>query len=328
MKNKMTVLMTALMVFVVCVTGCGNTQTAAEPAPAPAEETESAPESPEPAPAPESSEPAQAEEPETEADTRLLVVSFGTSYNDSRDITIGAIETDIAEAFPQYEVKRAFTAQIIIDKLKERDGLEIDNVTEALDRAVADGVKKLIVQPTHLMNGLEYGDLAAELDTYKEDFEQIVLGEPLLTSDADYEAVIRAITDATKSYDDGETAIVFMGHGTEAESNQVYATRQEKLGAAGFEHYYIGTVEAEPTLEDVAAALKEAGIYKKVVLQPLMVVAGDHANNDMAGDEEDSWKTVLEAEGYEVECRLEGLGELEGIRDLYVEHVKEAVNEL
>ena len=199
MKNKMTVLMTALMVFVVCVTGCGNTQTAAEPAPAPAEETESAPESPEPAPAPESSEPAQAEEPETEADTRLLVVSFGTSYNDSRDITIGAIETDIAEAFPQYEVKRAFTAQIIIDKLKERDGLEIDNVTEALDRAVADGVKKLIVQPTHLMNGLEYGDLAAELDTYKEDFEQIVLGEPLLTSDADYEAVIRAITDATKS---------------------------------------------------------------------------------------------------------------------------------
>ncbi len=148
MKNKMTVLMTALMVFVVCVTGCGNTQTAAEPAPAPAEETESAPESPEPAPAPESSEPAQAEEPETEADTRLLVVSFGTSYNDSRDITIGAIETDIAEAFPQYEVKRAFTAQIIIDKLKERDGLEIDNVTEALDRAVADGVKKLIVQPT------------------------------------------------------------------------------------------------------------------------------------------------------------------------------------
>ena len=328
MKNKMTVLMTALMVFVVCVTGCGNTQTAAEPAPAPAEETESAPESPEPAPAPESSEPAQAEEPETEADTRLLEVSFGTSYNDSRDITIGAIETDIAEAFPQYEVKRAFTAQIIIDKLKERDGLEIDNVTEALDRTVADGVKKLIVQPTHLMNGLQYGDLAAELDTYKEDFEQIVLGEPLLTSDADYEAVIRAITDATKSYDDGETAIVFMGHGTEAESNQVYATMQEKLGAAGFEHYYIGTVEAEPTLEDVAAALKEAGIYKKVVLQPLMVVAGDHANNDMAGDEEDSWKTVLEAEGYEVECRLEGLGELEGIRDLYVEHVKEAVNEL
>ena len=161
MKNKMTVLMTALMVFVVCVTGCGNTQTAAEPVPAPAEETESAPESP---------EPAQTEETETEADTRLLVVSFGTSYNDSRDITIGAIETDIAEAFPQYEVKRAFTAQIIIDKLKERDGLEIDNVTEALDRAVADGVKKLIVQPTHLMNGLEYGDLAAELDTYKEDF--------------------------------------------------------------------------------------------------------------------------------------------------------------
>lgn len=328
MKNKIVVLMTALMVLTMCAAGCGSgARTAAEPEPAEEEASE-----PEPATAPESpeAEPAPAEEQETEkeADTRLLVVSFGTSYNDSRDITIGAIETSIADAFPQYDVKRAFTAQIIIDKLKERDGLEIDNVTEALDRAVADGVKKLIVQPTHLMNGLEYGDLEAELDTYKEDFDQIVLGEPLLTSDKDYEDVIKAITDATKSCDDGETAIVFMGHGTEAESNQVYSTMQEKLKAAGFENYYIGTVEAEPALEDVSAALKEAGIYKKVVLQPLMVVAGDHANNDMAGDEEDSWKTVLEAEGYEVECRLEGLGELEGIRKIYVEHVKEAAAKL
>ena len=328
MKNKMTVLMTALMVFVVCVTGCGNTQTAAEPAPAPAEETESAPESPEPAPAPESSEPAQAEEPETEADTRLLVVSFGTSYNDSRDITIGAIETDIAEAFPQYEVKRAFTAQIIIDKLKERDGLEIDNVTEALDRAVADGFKTLIVQPTHLMNGLEYADLVQELGEYESDFDKIVLGEPLLTSDSDYEAVIQAITEDTGSYDDGETAIVYMGHGTEAESNQVYSTMQEKLKSAGYEHYYIGTVEAAPTLDDVIKALKEAGSYKKVVLQPLMVVAGDHANNDMAGDEEDTWKTALTAEGYEVECRLKGLGELPGIREIYVEHAQAAIDQL
>ena len=193
---------------------------------------------------------------------------------------------------------------------------------------MADGIKKLIVQPTHLMNGLEYNDLAAELEEYKSDFEQIVLGEPLLTSDADYEAVIKAITEETASYDDGETAVVYMGHGTEAESNQIYASMQEKLTAAGFDNYYVGTVEAEPTLEDVAAALKEAGTYKKVVLQPLMVVAGDHANNDMAGDEEDSWKTLFTQEGYEVECVLKGLGELPEIQQLYVEHTQAAIDSL
>lgn len=261
-------------------------------------------------------------------DTAILAVSFGTSYNDSRDITIGAIENSIADAFPTYPVRRAFTAQIIIDKLVERDGLEIDNVTQALDRAVADGIRTLIVQPTHLMNGLEYADLVKELDEYRSDFDQIVLGEPLLTSDADYEAVIQAITEDTKAYDDGETAIVYMGHGTEAESNQVYGNMQEKLTAAGYTNYYVGTVEAEPTLEDVIKALKEAGTYKKVVLQPLMVVAGDHANNDMAGEEEDSWRIALEAEGYEVESRLTGLGELAAIRELYVKHTQVAIDSL
>ncbi len=327
MKKKMAALLAGLMVLGLCLTGCaGDTKTNADAAPEPAAEEPASESTEEPAAQEENTE--EPAEPEKEADTRLLVVSFGTSYNDSRDITIGAVENSIAEAFPQYEVRRAFTAQIIIDKLKERDGLEIDNVTEALDRAVADGIKKLIVQPTHLMNGLEYNDLAAELEEYKSDFEQIVLGDPLLTSDADYEAVIKAITEETASYDDGETAVVYMGHGTEAESNQIYASMQEKLTAAGFDNYYVGTVEAEPTLEDVAAALKEAGTYKKVVLQPLMVVAGDHANNDMAGDEEDTWKTVLEAEGYEVECRLQGLGELEGIQKIYVDHVKAAVAQM
>lgn len=326
MRNKMAAVLTGILVLGLCVSGCGSKPAASE---APAEEPAAAEPVPEPAPE-ETQKPAEAETAGTaeEADTRILVVSFGTSYNDSRDITIGAVEESIAEAFPQYDMKRAFTAQIIIDKLKERDQLEIDNVTQALDRAVADGVKTLIVQPTHLMNGLEYADLADELEDYESDFDEVVLGEPLLTSDADYEAVIKAITEDTKSYDDGETAIVFMGHGTEAESNQVYANMQEKLAAAGYENYYIGTVEAEPTLDDVCAALKAAGKYKKVVLQPLMVVAGDHANNDMAGDEEDSWKTVLEAEGYEVECRLKGLGELPGICDLYVEHARDAAAKL
>lgn len=275
----------------------------------------------------------QEKEPEKkeEADgspTAILVVSFGTSYNDSRDVTIGAIEEDIQNAFPDYEVRRAFTSQIIIDKLEERDGLDIDNVEEALDRAVKDGIKNLVVQPTHLMDGYEYTDLKDALSEYEEKFDQIVLGEPLLSSDADFDAVVKGITEKTKSYDDGETAICFMGHGTEADSNSVYAKMQDTLADAGYENYYIGTVEAEPTLDDVLAAVAAKGTYKKVVLEPLMVVAGDHANNDMAGNEEDSWKAIIESNGYEVECLLEGLGQIEAIRDIYVAHTQAAVDSL
>lgn len=264
-------------------------------------------------------------ETERKEDAAVLVVSFGTSYNDSRDLTIGAIEEAIAESCPEYEVRRAFTSQIIIDKLKDRDGLKIDNVAEALDRAVEDGIKELIVQPTHLMDGFEYNDLAKELTGYIDKFDRIVLGEPLLMSDADFDAVVQAITEKTTSYDDGETAVCFMGHGTEAASNAVYAKLQNRLKEAGYENYYVGTVEGTPTLEDVTAALKEKGTYKKVVLLPLMVVAGDHANNDMAGAEDDSWKTVLEKEGYEVTCVLEGLGQIEAIQDIYVAHIRSAI---
>lgn len=317
MKNKMAALLAALLVFMLCITGCGNGTDADETkAMEPATEKTT-----------EGTTTADTDA-EKSSDTAVLVVSFGTSYNDSRDITIGAIENAIAAAYPEYDVRRAFTSQIIIDELKERDGLEIDNVTEALDRAVADGIKNLIVQPTHLMSGLEYTDLANELAEYKSDFDSISLGKPLLTSNEDFESVISAITDATKEYDDGETAIVFMGHGTEAVSNEVYGILQSKISADGFNNYYIGTVEATPSLDDVIAALKENGSYKKVVLEPLMVVAGDHANNDMAGDEEDSWKKTLEAEGYEVECLVRGLGELEAIQQIYVEHIGKAIEKL
>ena len=256
----------------------------------------------------------------------LLVVSFGTSFNDSRRLTIGAIEKDLQEAFPDYSVRRAFTSQIIIDHVKERDGEVIDNVTEALDRAVANGVKTLVVQPTHLMHGFEYNDLVNEIANYADAFEKIVISEPLLNTDEDFQKVAEAVTARTKEYDDGETAICFMGHGTEADSNGVYAKMQELITSLGYENYYVGTVEATPSLEDVLA-LVQAGEYKKVVLEPLMVVAGDHANNDMAGDEEDSWKSVFEAAGYEVECILEGLGQNADVRAIYVEHCKEAVEE-
>lgn len=303
MKKKFVVMMATLL-SVCCLFGCGEEAAVQESVVASSQETVAV---------------------EKKSDAAILVVSFGTSYNDSRDITIGAVEEAIAKACPEYEVRRAFTSQIIIDILAERDNLDIDNVEEALDRAVADGVKELIVQPTHLMNGFEYNDLAKALTDYVDKFDKIILSEPLLMSDSDFDGVVKAITEKTASYDDGETAICFMGHGTEAESNGVYATLQSKLTAAGYENYYVGTVEAEPSLDDVVAALNAKGTYKKVVLEPLMVVAGDHANNDMAGTEEDSWKTVLEQEGYEVECIIEGLGQIPAVADIYVEHVQKAM---
>ena len=254
----------------------------------------------------------------------LLVVSFGTSYNDSRRETIGAIEKAMQTAFPDYSVRRAFTSQIIIDHVKDRDGVTIDNVEQALERAVNNGVKTLVVQPTHLMNGLEYEELTDELAKYSDSFEKIAIGDPLLTSDADFEAVMTAITDATKDAADGKTAICFMGHGTTADSNSVYSKMQTLLTDKGFNDYYVGTVEATPSLDDVLAAVQK-GSYEKVILRPLMIVAGDHANNDMAGDEDDSWKSTFEKAGYTVDCQVEGLGQLEAIQQLFVEHAKAAV---
>ena len=257
----------------------------------------------------------------------LLVVSFGTSFNDSRRLTIGAIESALEKAFPEYAVRRGFTSQIIIDHVAKRDGEIIDNMQEALDRAVDNGVKTLVVQPTHLMNGLEYEEMSKAIAQYSDAFEQISIGQPLLTSDEDFQAVAKAITEATADYDDGETAIVFMGHGTEAESNGVYAKMQQVLTDGGYAHYYVGTVEATPSLDDVLEAVKQ-GSYKRVVLRPLMVVAGDHANNDMAGDDDDSWKTTFEKAGYEVVCEVEGLGALEAVQQLDVEHAQAAVDAL
>ena len=218
-------------------------------------------------------------------DNELLVLSFGTSFNDSRRLTIGAIENDLETAFPDYSVRRGFTANIVIDHVNRRDGEKIDDIGESLDRAAANGVKNLVVQPTHLMNGLEYDELCGKIADYSDAFEKVVIGDPLLTTDEDFQTVADAIVDWTKDYDDGETAIVFMGHGTEAESNAVYQKMQDLLTSGGHTNYFVGTVEAAPSLDDVIAAVK-AGEYKKVVLEPLMVVAGDHANNDMAGDED------------------------------------------
>lgn len=261
-------------------------------------------------------------------ENELLVVSFGTSYNDSRVADIKGIEDALQAAYPDWSVRRAFTAQIIIDKLKKRDGITIDNMTEALDRCVKDGVKEIVVQPTHLMGGLEYTDVKDELDKYADKFDKISLGDPLLTSDDDYKKVAAAIKENMASFDDGKTALCLMGHGTEADSNADYAKMQEVFKNEGLTQFFVGTVEAEPTCEDVIAAASAAG-YKKAVLAPFMVVAGDHANNDMADETDpDSWAAKFVAAGFEVTCLLQGLGQNVAVDEIYVSHVDDAIAKL
>ena len=255
----------------------------------------------------------------------ILAVSFGTSFNESRDATIGAVEKALQDAYPDYEVRRAFTSQIIIDKLAERDNLKIDNVKQAMDRLAADGVKEVIVQPTHVMSGFEYDDVAKEVSQYADKFEKLTIGSPLLTVDKDYDTLTAALAEETAQYNGEDTAIVFMGHGTEHRANATYAKMQQHFADAGYNNYFVGTVEATPTLEDVIKLAKDSGA-KKVVLLPLMVVAGDHANNDMAGDEEGSWKTEFQKAGFEVECVLKGMGQYEKVRAMYVDHAKQAMD--
>ncbi len=310
--KKIAALILALSMSLLAMAGCSGTQA----------DSSSESGAPEAGPAAGSEEESSSTaESSAAADKALLVVSFGTSYNDNRDLTIGGVENALQQAFPEYEVRRAFTSQIIIDKLKERDGLSIDNVTEAMDRLVADGVREVVVQPTHVMSGYEYDDVVAEVTPYQDKFDSLKVGRPLLDADADYDELAAAITAATKEYDAEGTAIVFMGHGTEHEANAAYAKLQEHISAAGHGNYFIGTVEATPSLDDVLALVKDSGAGK-VVLLPLMIVAGDHANNDMAGDEEGSWKNAFEQEGFEVECVLKGLGQYESVQKMFVTHAK------
>lgn len=253
----------------------------------------------------------------------ILAASFGTSYKKTREATIGAVERTIAENFPDYEVRRAFTSQNIIRKLKCRDGEVIDNVREAMERLAADGFDTLIVQPTHVMNGFEYEDMMEEIAPYRGLFSSFGCGKPLLSDDKDYKEMVKILAEETADYNRENNAVVFMGHGTGHEANAVYARLEESLKAAGYTNYYIGTVEGSPTVEEVIPAVREGGC-DHVVLLPLMIVAGDHACNDMAGDE-DSWKTVFTSEGYQVTCVLKGIGEYPGVQNMFVNHVRDAI---
>ena len=282
-------------------------------------------------------------------ENELLVVSFGTSFNDSRAEDISGIEKALEAAYPDWSVRRAFTAQIIINHVQARDDEKIDNVDQALERAVDNGVKNLVVQPTHLMHGAEYDELVETLDNYKDKFETVTVAEPMLGevgSDAtvineDKAKVAEAITaEAVKTagYDsldaakeDG-TAFVFMGHGTSHSAKVSYSQMAAQMEKLGYDNVFIGTVEGEPeetACENVIAAVKEAG-YTKVILRPLMVVAGDHANNDMAGDDDDSWKSQFVASGNfeSVDCQIAGLGEINAIQQIYAAHTKAAIESL
>ena len=279
-------------------------------------------------------------------ENELLVVSFGTSFNGSRAEDIGGIEKALQQAYPDWSVRRAFTAQIIINHVAARDGEVIDNVEQALERAVANGVKNLVVQPTHLMHGAEYDELIAVLDQYQDKFESVTVSEPLLGEvgadatviNADKESVAVAITAAavaSAGYQDLDAAaaqgvaFVFMGHGTSHTANVTYSQMQAQMQALGYKNVFIGTVEGLPaeTACDVVIEAVHAAGYSKVILRPMMVVAGDHANNDMAGEDADSWTSMFTASGFfeSIDCQIEGLGRIPEIQQIYVAHTAEAI---
>ena len=282
-------------------------------------------------------------------ENELLVVSFGTSFNDSRAADIGGVEKALQAAYPDWSVRRAFTAQIIINHVQARDGEKIDNMEQALERAVDNGVKNLVIQPTHLMHGAEYDELTEAAENYKDKFENLVIAEPLLGevgSDAsvvneDKAKVAEAITaeavktagfDSLEAAKEDGTAFVFMGHGTSHTAKVSYSQMATQMADLGYDNVFIGTVEGEPeetACEAVIESVKNAG-YTKVVLRPLMVVAGDHANNDMAGDDDDSWKSMFEASGAfeKIDTQIAGLGEIEAIQQIYVDHTKTAIDSL
>ena len=275
----------------------------------------------------------------------LLVVSFGTSFNDSRVADIKSIEDALQEANPDWSVRRAFTAQIIINHIQARDGEKIDNMDQALERAVANGVKQLVVQPTHLMHGAEYDEMCAAIDKVRDQFDSVEIAEPLLGEvgddatviNADKEAVAKAVVaaaleesgyESTAAAKDAGVAYVLMGHGTAHVAKVTYSQMATQMAELGYENVFVGTVEGEPeetSCEAVIEAVKNAG-YTTVVLRPLMVVAGDHANNDMAGADDDSWKTMFEAAGFTVNCQISGLGRIADVQALYVAHTKAAID--
>ena len=259
----------------------------------------------------------------TKKQKAILVVSFGTSYADTREKNIDQIEKDIAAAYPDYAIYRAWTSKMILKKIKERDGISIPTVKEAMEQIIVDGITELVVQPTHVINGIENDIMKEEVLLYKDRFSSIRFGSPLLTSTEDNEEVIKILMEEIKISSSNEI-LIFMGHGTSHYANSVYAALDYTFKDKGYENVFIGTVESYPSLDTLAKFISKKQ-PAKILLAPFMIVAGDHARNDMAGDDEDSWKKRFEAEGFQVSCILKGLGEYKGIREMFVQHVADAI---
>lgn len=252
----------------------------------------------------------------------ILVVSFGTSHNDTFEKTIKVIEKDIQQAFPEYAIYRAFTSKMIIKILEHRDGIHIGTVTEVMEQMIQEGIKQVIVQPTHILNGIENDIMIHDANLYQGKFESILFGAPLLSDTKDYVQVIDAFVKKMPKLHHNE-AIVCMGHGTEHYTNASYAALDYMFKSLGHHDIYVATVEAYPSLGDIIEKLQEH--YRKMILVPFMIVAGDHAKNDMAGEEEDSWKVILENKGFEVSSILEGLGENPHIRKIFIQHINAVI---
>ena len=252
----------------------------------------------------------------------ILIVSFGTSYENTRKRTIDAIERDIADAFPACPAYRAWTSKMIIAKLKKRDGIIIHTVKEAMEQMLLDGITDVIVQPTHVINGIENDQMKADALSFRDRFSSIVFGNPLLTTEEDNQAVVQAVAGEFQDMDQ-ETALVLMGHGTEHYANSVYAALDYRFKDMGHKNIFLGTVEAYPALDSLLRAA-DSFQPKKIVLAPFMIVAGDHARNDLAGAEADSWDSILKADGFETEVIMKGLGEIDAIAELFVKHLKKA----
>ncbi len=257
----------------------------------------------------------------------ILIASFGTSYNDNCDRTIGAIERMAAERYPDWEVRRAFTSRMIIKKIRERDGVSIDYVTDAMDRLVREGFDTVVVQPTHVMNGKEYDDVVRIVSEHVGNISNLRMGKPLLTTSEDYDEMVEAVRENLMGLVGERDALVLMGHGSEHYANATYSQLQLKFWLSGMGNVYVTTVEGFPEFDDTLALMEGRG-YENVVLFPLMVVAGDHANNDMAGDEEDSLRSVMESAGYGVRCVVKGMGECPGFREMFMDHIDAAMRSL
>jgi sirohydrochlorin cobaltochelatase len=249
----------------------------------------------------------------------VLVVSFGTSYRETREKTIEAIEEDIRKALPEYEFRRAFTSPTIRRILKNRDGIEVDDVVGALEKLSAEGYRSVILQPTHVIRGFEYDAVTETATAFRNRFDQLRCGDALLTSEEDFQDTAQAVIQELEAYRSDDTAFLLMGHGTEHAADASYQKLQQVFQNLGRPDILIGTVEAPGQLDELIDTIRKRGAAK-VVLSPLMVVAGDHALNDMAGESPDSWRSRLKQAGFSVTCRLHGLGENASIRSIYIKH--------